>query len=31
MTNRWKAFARYLECGTIPIDNNRVEAALKAA
>ncbi len=31
MTNRWKAFARYLECGTIPIDNNRVEAALKYA
>lgn len=31
MTNRWEAFARYLECGAIPIDNNRTEAALKFA
>ena len=31
MTNRWEAFERYLECGAIPIDNNRVEAALKYA
>ena len=31
MTNRWKAFERYLECGAIPIDNNRTEAALKYA
>jgi transposase len=31
MTNRWEAFERYLECGAIPIDNNRTEAALKYA
>ena len=31
MANRWAAFARYLECGAIPIDNNRTEAALKYA
>lgn len=31
MTNRWAAFERYLECGAIPIDNNRTEAALKFA
>jgi transposase len=31
MTNRWPAFERYLECGAIPIDNNRTEAALKYA
>jgi len=31
MTNRWEAFQRYLECGAIPIDNNRTEAALKFA
>jgi hypothetical protein len=31
MTNRWEAFTRYLECGAIPIDNNRTEAALKYA
>jgi hypothetical protein len=31
MTNRWEVFARYLECGAIPIDNNRTEAALKFA
>ena len=31
MTNRWEAFARYLDCGAIPIDNNRTEAALKFA
>ena len=31
MTNRWDAFSRYLECGAIPIDNNRTEAALKYA
>jgi transposase len=29
MLNRWEAFERYLECGQIPIDNNRTEAALK--
>jgi transposase len=29
MSNRWDAFARYLEHGAIPIDNNRTEAALK--
>lgn len=31
MTGRWDAFERYLECGAIPIDNNRTEAALKYA
>ena len=31
MTNRWATFQRYLECGAIPIDNNRTEAALKYA
>lgn len=31
MTGRWEAFARYLQCGAIPIDNNRTEAALKYA
>ena len=31
MTGRWEAFERYLECGAIPIDNNRTEAALKYA
>lgn len=31
MTNRWDAFARYLEHGAIPIDNNRTEASLKYA
>ena len=31
MTGRWDSFARYLECATIPIDNNRTEAALKYA
>jgi transposase len=31
MVNRWGAFDRYLECGAIPIDNNRTEAALKYA
>lgn len=29
MLNRWDAFARYLEQGAIPIDNNRTEASLK--
>jgi hypothetical protein len=29
MTGRWDAFARYLEHGAIPIDNNRTEASLK--
>jgi transposase len=31
MTNRWDAFERFLECGAIPLDNNRTEAALKYA
>jgi transposase len=31
MLNRWDAFARYLEHGAIPIDNNRTEASLKYA
>jgi len=31
VTSRWEAFERYLECGAIPIDNNRTEAALKYA
>jgi hypothetical protein len=31
MTNRWEAFERFLECGAIPLDNNRTEAALKYA
>ncbi len=31
LRNRWEAFERYLECGAIPIDNNRTEAALKYA
>lgn len=31
MTNRWATFERYLQCGAIPIDNNRTEAALKYA
>ena len=31
MVNRWESFDRYLECGVIPIDNNRTEAALKYA
>ena len=31
MTNRWEAFERYVQCGAIPIDNNRTEAALKYA
>jgi transposase len=31
MINRWEAFERYLECGAIPIDNNRTEAILKFA
>ena len=31
MTSRWSAFERYLDCGAIPIDNNRTEAALKFA
>lgn len=31
MTSRWAAFARYIECGAIPLDNNRTEAALKFA
>lgn len=31
MTNRWDSFARYLEHGAIPIDNNRTEASLKYA
>ena len=29
MLNRWEAFERYLECGRIPIDNNRTEGVLK--
>jgi transposase len=31
MIHRWEVFERYLECGAIPIDNNRTEAALKYA
>lgn len=31
MVNRWEAFARYLEHGAIPLDNNRTEASLKYA
>jgi hypothetical protein len=31
MLNRWESFARYLESGAIPIDNNRTEATLKYA
>jgi len=29
MLNRWGTFTRYLEDGSIPIDNNRSEATLK--
>jgi transposase len=31
MLSRWDSFARYLESGAIPIDNNRTEATLKYA
>jgi transposase len=29
LRNRWEAFARFLEDGAIPIDNNRTEAVIK--
>jgi transposase len=29
LLNRWEAFARFLEDGRIPIDNNRTEAVIK--
>ena len=29
LRNRWEAFARFLEDGAIPIDNNRTEAIIK--
>ena len=29
MTKRWKSFARFLESGTIPLENNGAERAVK--
>lgn len=29
MLNRWESFTRFLECGSVPMDNNAAERALK--